>query len=410
MPPDAPAAAPVDPSPPDADLAALQSDEGQAAHLAQTLAAMADGTSDEPEATEPEEGAKTRGKDGKFLPKGKKPDTDEQQAKPAAEKPKPDDKAKPADEKPAAEDSPGSMAKFRRLLREGKVDEAMTLAGVDAETFDFNNKAWKEVRGVLNAERSELRAQAQAVANDKATTQQAASELVPLVQARRAYRAGQYDQAIQLMGGDTLETFLRKVAQQMHGTPARDPQVDAELQQNRREMAELRAERQRERDASDAKVKADKQAADEAQYMGELTEELAELEPHIAKKAQKKIFLEKIAAIQKASYDARTKTWLPTAVAAAEAYDEIYGDPEEETHASRVAKPGTTQRRGTEATYPAPRDRGEGGRRARTTSHSQAAEAGPIVDDVNIPFDDAEKQQARQARILARLNAMPYQH
>lgn len=404
---------PVDPSPPDADLAALQTDEGQAAHLAKTLAATAEGAPEESETpAEPEEGKKVRGKDGKFLPRGKKPEAEEPEPKAAADKPEKPElaKAKPKEEKPSGEESPGALAKFRRLLNQGKVDEACALAGIDPERFEFNSTAWKEVRGVLKAERAEIRAQAQAVADDKAATQRAATDLIPVLQARKAYRTGNYDQAIQLLGGDTLETFLRKVAATMHGAPQRDPQVDAELAQTRREVAELRAERQRERDAAEQQAKKDQLAAQEAQYMTDLAEELGELEPHIAKRASKPIFLQKIAAIQKASYDDRTKTWLPTAVVAAEAYDEIYGDPEEETQASRVAKPGTTQRRGTEATNPAPRDRGEGGRRARTTSHSQAAEAGPLVDDVDIPFDDAEKQQARQARILARLSAMPYQH
>lgn len=384
---------------------ALFTPEGQQAHLAAVEAAAnaAGGAEvEQPEAT-PEKGA-TRGKDGKFVAKdGKKPEGEEPEPKEAKAASR-DEPAKSKEAKGEPAESPGSLAKFRRLLTDGKVDEAMALAGVDAESFEFNSKAWKEVRGVFKEERAEIRAKAAEVQQSFTNVRAAAAELIPLAQAVEAYKKGDLEAFIKHATGETLEQFQRRVIASIHGQPQADPKTASELAELRRELQAERAERQREKQAIEAARAASSKAEARAQYMGTIAEELENSgEPHLVKVATRKAFLDRTYEIQAKSYNKRTDTCLPALEAAAQAYEEIYGDPEEDATPSPKAKSGNTQRRGTEPTYPAARDRAEGGRKPKTPSHSHAAEAAPVLDEVDVPFDSVEKQQERQARILARL-------
>lgn len=382
---------------------ALYTPEGQQAHVAAVLAATKSestdggGSADESQPEAGKDGAQ-RGKDGRFAAKEKAADAEAEKAGEKAAKAE-----KPGTEEPA--ESPGSLAKFRRLFQEGKVDDACALAGVKAEDFNFSAKAWKEVRAVLRDERATARAEYAKAQKTATTVRDIGGKLLPLIEAVDAYKAGDYDTFFKKATGETIEDFQRKVIAQMHSAGQADPKTSAELAAMRKELDQERNDRKREREQTEAQRAEQRRAEAHTSAMKQISSEIAESDnPAIARLATKSFFVNKVFDIVAKSYDERTKTCMPPSEAAYQVFEEIYGGDEEELpQAGRAANSGPTQRRGKEATNPAPRDRGEGGRKPKTPSHSQAAEAAPIVDDLVAPFGDAESHEARQQRIIERL-------
>lgn len=378
---------------------ALFTPEGQAAHLASVLAQTT------PEPTETRASAKddatkegkARGRDGKFLP-AKKPEGEAAAAAAAQPGKEPAKKLEKVDESNA--ESPGALAKFRRLIQEGKVDEACALAGVPAEEFEFSSPAWKSVRGVLKEERAAIAVKANQVETDRAELRKAALHLVPFATAAAAIRDGNLVGAIEAITRMPIDKVLHRLASEAHGRPPPDPEV-TEL---RGKLQAIEDERKRERETAAAEHEAQTRAAARANYKSQLSTTLGESDdPHIAKVAKRQIFVDKVFEIQAKSHDKRTDTYLPTIEAAHLAYEEIYGEPEGASQAGQTAKSGPTQRRGTEPSHPAARDRAEGGRKPKLPSHSQALEAAPVFDEIKAPFGDAESHEARQARLVERL-------
>jgi hypothetical protein len=143
------------------------------------------------------------------------------------------------------------------------------------------------------------------------------AEYAPFHQARKAYEAGDYDAAFKAAFGEDAADYQRKIIGQRVGKNPEVEKLRAELEQERAER------RQRDEQAEQARAEAERnqQIHD---YLTDTQRQCAESEDlAIRKFSHRPAFIQRIYAIQQASYDARTNTVLPLSHAAEMARDEI---------------------------------------------------------------------------------------
>lgn len=351
-------------TPPAETTAPISVDEALALAKADAADAIAAEDAEEAEASAVAAKAE-RGADGKFKaaePGEKKAEGD------AAEPAKP--KAKPEEAGPA-----GSLTKVRRLWADGNIEEAVKIAfGVDASELKLNSKQWTEFNHKARAAKQEARANHEAANQKLQQASQIAQQFVPVIQARQAYAAGDYENAFRLAFGESANDFQRKMIAQIAGggkdpaTDARVARLEAQLhaeQVERARMAQL-TEQQRYQQAVETHVK-------------EITDELTESgDDRFERVASKRPFLEKVLAIQREHWNG--KHTLPAVEAAELAWDELYGDllearSERGGDRSSVAERGRT--RVTSERGGSAGSRKTSAKAGTNLRHSQAAEAAP---------------------------------
>lgn len=283
--PEAPAPAPQ--SPEAADEARIQKYAKQAV-LAATESAETDTAA--LDAARGEDGAeKARDPEtGKFLPKKKEKNA----AKPkvaangrvaeAAGKAEPAPVKEPADSGETDKQTPeftGGLGKFRRLLNEGKVDQAFKAAGLDANKVP--NGMWKALRIESDKREREIEAAHAEVQSQREAfhveARQVSEKLRPFAEAADAYAAGDEDKVFELIFGKTVDVWQRERLARMHRGDLRKDPVVAEFNAK---LAAERAEREKlvklleERDAAE-KQRADEAAVESrrAEYREELKEQ-----------------------------------------------------------------------------------------------------------------------------------------
>lgn len=426
MPPDESAAAPAATtdtaaatSPTGVDPAAMTS-EAQEAHLQASINAANEHAKKLKATRETSNPAAPRGKGGKFAAKDGKA-APQAAAKavgettPAAE-PTNDQLATTETEKPRI-DTPGAIPRARRLFAEGKIDEFSELVfGKPIEEVELSSRGWKELRAFTNGQRTEIEKKRGEVEAARAEVKVAASKVLPYYRAMQAYEKGDLSGFVKHATGRSMEDFLHAVAASARGGGGDIPApIAAKLSELERRLAEKDAALQAREDAE--RTQREQQSATERKstWMTQVSDAIAQSgDPELAQHAKRPAFLNRVYEIQGKSYSKKYNTCLPAIEAAAQAYDELYGDPEGEADPGRADNRGPTPRQGTASQLSRvgnrgptgrPGTTGEGGRKPTTVRHSQAAEAAPIIDEAALPFDDEDKFRERDARVLERLIA-----
>jgi hypothetical protein len=331
---------------------------------------------------------------GKFLPAGAKP-------KPAP-KPKTDTKSLRADAGPGGphtpaepgatpgpateEEKPGPSAdsKARRLVKEGKIAEAMKTIGLDPSHLE--GPKWAKWRHQNDKIAAAITERTQQVERERAEVQTVANRLIqdfrPFIQAKQAFEKGDYEEAFQHAFGIDLNSFQRKALQSMtQPGVAKDP-VIAEL---RKEIASLREERKQEREQmTQAQQQAERQQRAQSLWNGNV-EALAESgDPRMAELSKNTKFMRMVWAIQDQSYDKSTDTWTPAVEAAEQALERLQSEYSEWTQVFGGASASSDEN--ATRTRPNPAATGPSGTSARRTAHAvttlnpaEAAEAAPTV-------------------------------
>jgi len=307
----APAAEPAAPSAEERGLELI------AKHVASTEAALLDEKdAEQAEAEEkPEEApkGKQRGADGKFLKAG--------------EKPAPAEPVKPG-EKPVekAPEVVGGIGKAQRLVREGKIADALNLIGLDPEKLDGPKwAAWRHENKKASASIGESRQQVEQQAGQ---VQQFAQQLVrdfqPMIHAKQAWANEDYDAAMQLAFGVDLNTFQRRALASMANPGAgKDPAVVA----TRQELYALKQELARRDQAAAAQYQQATVDGTRQEYWNNLTSELKGADDvRISKAAERELFVREVFAIQKQHYDPQSDSTLPALEAAELAYERMHGE------------------------------------------------------------------------------------
>lgn len=311
-----------------------------------------------------------RDKDGKFLkgPKVKKAEPKPGEAPPGAPKPA----AKPAVE--------GSLAEAHRLAKEGDYEGAIRIAlGIDITEVDEAQLRSPHFRELRRRESAAKKYYADADARI-AGAREEARQLMPLVEARKAYHSGNLEAFIQHATGDSLVNFLRKIA----GGPAspQTQQADPAL----RRVQELEQKLQQREQADAERTQAEKVQAYKDSIGEDLTELAAE-DPRFERLATKKQFIEAVFSVQERHW--RKGKTLPVPEAADIAFEELYGDVVQATSPRSPRNGATSKAPGVNG---APRGQvdpggaatnGRAGGRPRTgpaLSHTTSAEAAPSLD------------------------------
>lgn len=346
-----------------------------------------------------DDGKGTPGRDpetGKFLPAGAKPKPAKPKAKaepslradagPAgAHNPgEPGATPGPATEEPA-DDKPGPSAdsKARRLVREGKIAEAMKTIGLDPSRLESPKwAAWRKHNEKVAAGIAQAQDQ---VARERAEVQETARGLVqslqPFIQARQAFEKEDYEEAFRLAFGTDLNSFQRRALQKMANPGAgADPAVVA----LRKELADLRAERQQEREQmTQAQREADRQNRIREMWGANVAALADSGDPRMEKLSRNGKFMRMVWDIQAENYDRdtdSTSTPLEAAELALERleaeraeFSEVFGGApaSSDEHATRTRNPAATGPSGTSARRTA--------RAVTTLNPSEAAEAAPAT-------------------------------
>jgi len=267
---------------------------------------------------------------------------EEQSEKPAA---KPADK-KPrarrvenleakAVEKAAAEAEPAAppddaaiLAKAHYHLKHGDIAKFIDVVAGDFKLdglADGVREALGRKLGVSSAQWEKLRKHEAGAKRALAAREQEVSgvierlkaEYAPFHQARKAYEAGDYDAAFKAAFGEDAAEYQRKVIGQRVGKNPEVEKLRAELEQERAER------RQREQAEAEARAEAEQTRAVQ-DYLVNLQEQCAESEDQAIRKfSARPAFIQRIYAIQRASYDPRANTVMPLSHAAEMARDEI---------------------------------------------------------------------------------------
>jgi hypothetical protein len=296
-------------------------------------------------------------------------------------------KAEPAKDEP--KESPGSLAKIRRLYNEGKITEALEAAGIPIDKVEPTTKAWKAVkRQVLEARTEVATAKAEA-ASHVAQAKTALGQVMPFVEGAQAYLAGDFAKFLQLTTGDTPETFQRKLIAQLHETPGQsDPKLVQEIEKLKRERAEERAAMRAEQERLQAEHSQLRYQQAQQAWIADISTELKAV-PQFEKVAVKPAFIQRVFAVQQQAYNPKTQTTIDTIEAAEMVWDDLYGDV--------VAPPAARAQAGSTQV---PRANGNNPAQAATTTlrHTQPTEAAP---DLNGPWTPET-----QEKILERYTRM----
>lgn len=335
MPNEAPAAAPVVATEAAAPAAIPGADSGPtiAKYVALARADIAADAEAELAPAEPAtEAPAERGPDGKFLPRGAK-----------AGEVKPKVEAKPAD-KPKEElaaPSDATIAQARKLLSSGDIDGAFKVAfgkvpeltGKDwANWRHANERHVAKVGREIQAERAELD-------RDKGMIQQYAQTLAPMLEARRAWEAGDAETAIRAAFGEDVTSFNKKLLAAFHGKSPQVSQLERELAATRAEIAAWKQEREQ---AAQQQTVAQAQQA----WVSDLSEQLAYCgDTRFEARATRQGFLKLVVDVQAEHYDARNNRTLPPIQAAEIAWDRFVEQFGEDPPGARGALPAVTSER-----------------------------------------------------------------
>jgi len=236
---------------------------------------------------------------------------------------------KAAAEAPPAEDVAGALDRARYHLQHGDVAKALDVFGdlkalgegmPDAvrealgRKLGVNSAQWEKLR---KFEAGAKRAVAAREAELTGIVQRLQAEYAPLHQARQAYEAGDYDAAFTAAFGEDAADYQRKLIGQRIG---KNPEVE----KLRAELEAERAERkQREEQAAQAQAEREQRQAIH-DYLNDMQAQLRESDDlQVRKFAHRPAFIQRIYAIQKESYDARSNTIMPLSHAAEMVRDEI---------------------------------------------------------------------------------------
>ncbi len=222
----------------------------------------------------------------------------------------------PAEEEAAAKTPPTGreLAKIKALLASdpaAAVDELEKALGKDGlKALKLDSKqwaAWRHEKRSLRAELDGREAQLEQIHGKLADFH---ASLQPLAQARQAFEDGDYQKAHELAFGMDINEFQKQALRQKAGTDPKVAKLERELAEERRIRETAAAEK-----AQAEQARAVRQA--EADYLSELTEEVATFEdPQLAAAAKLPGFAEQVLQIQRDHFDRRTKTSLPTITAA----------------------------------------------------------------------------------------------
>lgn len=242
---------------------------------------------------------------------------------------KSDDKAaaktdKPKDEKPAPAKPTGDLAKARKLMATDPIAAVREVFGDEGvKALRVDSKAFADLRG-------ERRKAEQRLAKQRESIQQEAREISvalkrdydavrPLVEAKQAYDAGDYQTAFQKAFGEDINDFQKKALRQKMGEDPRVTKLERELKAER----EQRTQREREEQARQQET-AHQRA--QLEYMEDLATQLSEAEdPRVTKAARKQSFVRRVFQLQQEHWDDYSQTTLPVAEAAEMALQELLG-------------------------------------------------------------------------------------
>jgi hypothetical protein len=314
---------------------------------------------------------------GKFAPSETKnqisqPETSS--SSPDGAKPSPETAAaKPEQADGAVEPEPATsatVAKARRLESEGKFDEAFKLVfGKTLDELAPKAEHWHAWRQEKKVERAKVETERAEMSKQ---IEQIVSGYKPLVDARDALAAGDFDAFARHHGYADWNTLSRASFSQKMGAPV----VSPDTKSLRDELAELRRELREEREA--AKRAGEKSAAEreESERAESVAVSLSKSgDDRFERLSKNKAFVARIRDKQRQSNDGETQ--LSALEAAEEVWQELYADFVDPDS----SKAGEKRDRGARAPESTDRNRNSaqpGGRRAaRSVSTSAAPEAAP---------------------------------
>lgn len=324
--------------------------------------------------------AKARPKvDDKSLRADVGPDEPHKPVEPGAT-PGPATKAEPAEtEKPG----PSADSKARRLVREGKIAEAMQTIGLDPSKLESPKwAAWRknneqQARAIADsrAEVERSRAEMQSTARELVTS------LQPFIKAKAAFDSEDYEEAFQLAFGIDLNSFQRKALGKLASPGVGKDPVIAEL---RKEISELKTQRQQEREQLTRAQQEQAVRENQQRYWANLTSELqGSDDPRISKAAERQQFVRAVFDIQRQHYDRDTDSTLPAHEAAELAIERIEAEYSEWGQvfggASASSDETATRARIPAATGPSGTSARKTAKAVTTLNPSEAAEAAPAT-------------------------------
>ncbi len=235
--------------------------------------------------------------------------------------------------KPKADDSkiPDSLAAVRRLVAEGKIEEAFTRAFGKVPEELLNSKAWDSWRHENKRIKAQVAQEREAVQRQSAQLQQIHQELsrefAPLHAGREAFKAGDYDEAFRQWTGEDLNAFQRKALRQMTNPGVgKDPAVLELRQQNQALQRQLQ-------EFIQGQSEAQKQAEIQRRSNDYRNNMVASLEqsddPDISSAAKNPKFQQRVWEVLAAHYDRASDATIPFAEAAELARDQILAEQRE---------------------------------------------------------------------------------
>lgn len=287
--------------------------------------------------------------------------------------------------------------KAKARLRHGDVDKAIKIAFGDlkpeefeatrealAKRLDPGSKKWAEVRRYEQTERAKSK---QLEANAVQLSQRLQADFGPMIEARKAYKAGDYPKAFELaFDGEDINAFSRKAIHQKLNADPEKVRMQQRLEELERAVKSPPAQAAPDpKQAQAAAMQREGQRTHEA-----LTSQTDD--PEIAFFAKKRAFVNRVVEIRGEHYDPQSKTTISLRDAAEMARDELKRGMDEWRYeeASGAAAP-SSESPGLAGNQPvrtsAPR--------ARSPLPSQAAQAG-----------GSTRSMTRQERIAAFANRM----
>lgn len=350
----------------------------QAAKLAKhvKLAQRANAESGDAPAAEPagDEPPLERGKDGKFLPRGEKAAAKEAEPKPPLAK----TQGEPAKVAPAKAEQTGdaSVARARQLMDSGKVDDAIKLVFGKAPSELLTGKTWEAWRHQNEKKTREITQAADLVNTQRQQVQQAAQQLMPLVHARQAIEAGNFEQAVKLAFGMDFNDFQKRALHSFHG---QNPDTIAARNEARAAMQALEQYKQQVTQLTEQqKVDATRASIKSAIAEAVATSDVA---ARFAKSAK---FHDRVFAVEAKHYDARTDSTLPRQAAIEEAFDQMVAEYRDEygedpPWANAASPAAVTSVRSAQSSATGPGRNPVRQAKATNLRQSEAAEAGAPV-------------------------------
>ena len=322
-------------------------------------------------------------------------DAEALKAKDAEPEVKKDDEEKPEAEKAV---SPGTLGKARRLLAEGKIDEALQLAlGIDMGKIEPTTKQWKGVKRYVEEAKAEAAEAKQLVEQEVNQARYVVQQLQPFINGAQAYMNGDFATFLELCTGDSPEDFQRKLIGQLHEAPKSDPALLARLEAVERER---QAERQAANEANKKYQELQAQQKYDQAVVAWKTEIAAELkDTQFGKAVGKQVFIDRVYDMQLKHYNPRAKTTLDATEAAELVWEEMYGGVVE-TPQLAGSKTGSTQSPRANGDPTERTGAGNAGSTSTTLRLAQATEASPADPMLWSPSNQEKlmEQYIRQAR------------